>query len=171
MPSSKNQKKTFQKVVVIFSAIAFFGSTGLMAANLLTGNSTSPQTEPATEAEAIQNELATQEEGFAAVVEREPDNEFALTRLVELRLQMQKFEETIEPLQQLVELNPENQQALQALAAVQIQTGNYEGAIAPLEELVELNPEATELQAQLDQIKEQIKAQESGEATTPESEP
>ncbi|MFP4297764.1 MAG: tetratricopeptide repeat protein [Spirulinaceae cyanobacterium] len=167
MSSSKNQKKPLQKFIIIFSAIAFFGSTGLMAANLFTGSSPTSQTEQPTEAEAIQNELATQEEGFAAVVEREPDNEFALTRLVELRLQMQKFEAAIEPLQRLVELNPENQQALQLLAAAQIQTGNYEGAIAPLEQLVELNPEATELKAQL----EQIKAQESGETTTPESNP
>lgn len=171
MPSSKNQKKPLQKFIVVFMAISFFGSTGLMAANLLTGNSTTSQTEQPTEAEAIQNELATQEEGFAAVLEREPDNEFALTRLVELRLQMQKFEAAIEPLQKLVELNPENQEVLQALAAVQIQTGNYEGAIAPLEKLVELNPEATELKDQLELIKEQIKAQESGETTTPESNP
>lgn len=170
MPTSKNQKKPFQKFFIIFSAIAFFGSTGLMAASMFTNPPTSSTSE-STESEAIQNELATQEEGFAAVVEREPDNEFALNRLVELRIEMQKFEAAIEPLQKLVELNPENQQALQLLAAVQIQTGNYEGAIAPLEELVALNPEATELKAQLEQIKEQIKAQKSGQTETSEPNP
>ncbi|MEC4805503.1 MAG: tetratricopeptide repeat protein [Jaaginema sp. PMC 1079.18] len=170
MPEPQKTKKPVQQIIIIFSAIAFLGSTALMAASMFTSPSPAPS-DPEAETQAIQDELATQEEGFAAVVEREPDNEFALTRLVELRLQMQKYEAAVEPLQKLVELNPDNQQALQALAAVHIQTGNYEGAIAPLEKLVELNPEATELQAQLANIKEQVQAQKSGETQTPTSKP
>jgi predicted Zn-dependent protease len=171
MPSSRSTKKPLQKFIVIFSAIAFLGSTALMAASMFTSNQPVAPSDPQAETLAVEEQLAVEEEGFAAVIEREPDNEFALTRLVEIRLQMQKYSETIEPLQKLVELNPDNQQALQALAAVQIQTGNYEGAIAPLETLVKLNPEATELQDQLTKIKEQVNTREQGQSQSQPSQP
>ncbi|MBE9115972.1 tetratricopeptide repeat protein [Lusitaniella coriacea LEGE 07157] len=153
------EKKPVQQILIIVSILAFVGSTGLMAAGLFrnSGNN-SPQSTNETPADAATQNLLVAEEGFQKVLEREPDNLFALQNLVSARIELGKVKEAIPPLEKLVELEPENQEALQILAAAHIQTGNPNEAIPYIEKLVALNPENAQLKDQLTQVKQQIEA-------------
>lgn len=164
-----DKKNLIQKIIIIASILAFVGSTGMMAASLFTTPNQAQQA-PQSQAEAAQQQLLTAEKGYEQVLAREPNNQFALQQLITVRLELGKFQESIEPLEKLLEGDPKNQQALQALAAVQIRTGNFDGAIAPLEKLVALNPNQPELKDQLEKLKQQVAELKKSGKTAPNSE-
>jgi len=54
-------------------------------------------------------QLQVQENGYEAVLEREPNNENALEGLVQTRIDMKDYEGAVKPLEKLVELNLERE--------------------------------------------------------------
>jgi tetratricopeptide (TPR) repeat protein len=146
-----------QRIILIFAGLAFLGGTVLTSLSLIQGNNERPNDGaptaegevPTDEDAALQEQLQQQEAGYAAVLEREPENPIALQGLVQARVGLGKLEESLEPLEKLAELQPENPEVVQAIAAIHIQLQQYEEAIPPLERLIELQPENEELKQQL----------------------
>jgi tetratricopeptide (TPR) repeat protein len=92
-----------------------------------------------------QSQLQAQEQGYEAVLEREPDNRTALEGLLRLRLQKiqsgtGEVKDTIEPLQKLITLDPERLDYRLLLAQAQQQTGNLEEAADNLQAILEKQP-------------------------------
>ncbi|MDB9496044.1 hypothetical protein PN441_15480 [Spirulina major CS-329] len=169
------QRGIVQRVLIILSGVAFLGGTAVMGISLMTSDrppSNAAADTTATEAEnAAKTQLEAQESGYAAVVEREPENQLALEGLVQTRIELGKLQESLAPLETLHKLNPENPQYLQAIAAIHLQTQNFAAALPHLETLHELNPDDAELKSTLDQVKTFV---ETGELppnpTTPQPE-
>ncbi|MEC4986319.1 MAG: tetratricopeptide repeat protein [Oscillatoria sp. PMC 1068.18] len=120
-----SDKKNFQKIIILLSATAFLGSTIVGIYSMVAGN-TRQQVEAAstTQTDSLEQQLAEQERGFERVLEREPENQFALQGLVDTRLKMEDFEGAIAPMEKLVELNPEQQEYQALLTAIEQQATN-----------------------------------------------
>lgn len=165
------QRGIAQRVLIILSGVAFLGGTAVMGISLMTSerppsNAATSTAETSAEA-AAKTQLEAQEAGYAAVVEREPENQLALEGLVQTRIELGKLEESLAPLETLHELDPENPQYLQAIAAIHIQTQNFPAAIPPLEALAELNPDDAELKSTLDQVKTVVETGELPASASP----
>lgn len=120
-----SDKKKFKMIITLLSATAFLGSTIVGIYSMLAG-STRQQVEAAstTQTASIEQQLVEQEKGFERVLEREPENQFALQGLVDTRLKMEDFEGAIAPMEKLVELNPEQPEYQALLAAIEQQAAN-----------------------------------------------
>jgi Flp pilus assembly protein TadD len=165
------QRGIVQRVLIILSGVAFLGGTAVMGISMMTAerppaNSASPSSTETDAETAAKTQLEAQESGYAAVVEREPENQLALEGLVQTRIELGKLEESLAPLETLHNLNPENPQYLQAIAAIHLQTQNFAAALPYLETLHELNPDDAELKSTLDQVKTFV---ETGELPASES--
>ena len=119
-------KKTLQRILIIASAISFFGSTGYTLAQMFNGGFQPP--EETTEVASLEQQLQEQARGYELVLQREPENSVALQGLVEVRLQMNDWAGAIAPLEKLVKLNPQQEQYKAMLAQVkqQVNEGSEE---------------------------------------------
>ena len=123
--SQKNErKKRIIRIVTLISAIAFLGSSGFGLIRMLINPAKSTQV--STQAE-LKQQLQAQARGYEMVLQREPENQTALQGLVEIRLQMNDFKRTIEPLETLVGLNPEQEQYKTLLATIKQQVKEGDG--------------------------------------------
>lgn len=164
MPKTNNSP--VKRIILIFAGLAFLGGTVLTSLSFLQGEQTGQRGGgyPTAEGEAsVEERLTAIEEGYTAVLEREPENLTALQGLVQARVEMGKLEEALEPLTSLQELNPDDLQVLQAIAAINLQLQKFPEALEPLETLAELQPENEDLQTQLSALKQII---ETGEIPT-----
>lgn len=84
-------------------------------------NSPAQSTQISTQAEDLTQQLQAQARGYETVLQREPENLTALEGLVEIRLQLEDFERTVEPLETLVRLHPEQEQYKTLLAKIKQQ--------------------------------------------------
>ena len=73
-------------------------------------------------------QFQNQADGFAAVLEREPDNQTALIGLIEAKIGLKDLEGAVGPLERLAELNPNEPQYAIALAQTKQQLQDLEGA-------------------------------------------
>ncbi|MEO0489442.1 MAG: tetratricopeptide repeat protein [Cyanobacteria bacterium J06659_2] len=89
---------------------------------------------------AQQEELETRANGYALVLEREPDNQTALRGLVEARIQLGDLTGVIEPLARLAELNPGVPDYAVLLGQTKQQTGDLEGAAQAYRTVLDTNP-------------------------------
>ncbi|MGF1478439.1 MAG: tetratricopeptide repeat protein [Cyanophyceae cyanobacterium] len=105
------KKKSLQRFLIVAAGIAFLGSTGFFLLEMFNSPSPTPQQAATSVGEA---DLASQEQGYELVLEREPENPAALRGLVETRLAMNDLAGAVEPMEKLVKLYPEEEQ-LQAL--------------------------------------------------------
>jgi len=87
-----------------------------------------------------QKALETKALGYQLVLEREPDNQNALQKLLEVRLQQNDIKGAIEPLEKLAQLNPQQSDYTILLAQAKQQTGDYEGAIAAYRSILASQP-------------------------------
>jgi tetratricopeptide (TPR) repeat protein len=83
--------------------------------------------------------LEDQAKGFAAVLQREPDNQSALRSLIEVQGQLGKAAEAIAPLEKLAKLNPQETGYAVLLAQLKQQTGDREGAAKVYREVLAVN--------------------------------
>ena len=119
MSKKEERKKRILRIFTLISAIAFLGSTGFGLIRMLTNPAQS--TQESTQAEDLTQQLQAQARGYEMVLQREPENQTALQGLVEIRLQMNDFERTVEPLETLIRLNPEQEQYETLLATIKQQ--------------------------------------------------
>ena len=117
------EKNKFTKIFVILAGLAFLGSS--VAG--LSGSIGSSMNEPATTEKAAQSQsaqLIAEEKGFAAVLQREPNNQTALKGLISIRLKSGDIAGTRTALAQLVKLNPNERQYQELLAAIDKQVAD-----------------------------------------------
>lgn len=124
MSKKSERKKRILRIFTAISTIAFLGSAGFGLIRMITNPAQS--TQASTQAEDVTQQLQRQAQGYEKVLQREPKNQIALQGLVEIRLQMNDFERTIEPLETLVKLSPEQEQ-YKALLATMKQQVEQEG--------------------------------------------
>ncbi len=118
-------KKILQRILIILSSFAFIGSTGVAVVGLFT-SAMQPSKETAKTAPvptATDSQLQAQERGYELVLQREPENQVALEGLVKLRLQTNKLQDAIAPLEKLVKLNPDRESYKALLAEVKQRAG------------------------------------------------
>lgn len=163
MPKTRNSP--VKRIILILAGVAFLGGTVLTSLSFLQGEQAGHGGGyPTAEGEAsVEERLIAIEEGYTAVLEREPENPTALQGLVQARVEMGKLEEALDPLASLQELSPDDPQILQAIAAINLQLQNFPEALKPLEELAEIQPDNEDLQTQLSALKQII---ETGEIPT-----
>jgi predicted Zn-dependent protease len=109
------RRQVKQRLLSAVSIVCFIGTVIPATAHLfIGGNSNQPNN--AAQVPSQQTLLQQQEQGYMAVLKREPNNETALEGLMALRLQRQDFKGAEELLAKLVKLNPDRKD-LQALLA------------------------------------------------------
>lgn len=89
-----------------------------------------PQSKAKTPAPAEASQLDAQERGYEKVLEREPENQFVLQKLVDIRIQKNDLQGAITPMEKLVKLNPDNAQ-YKALLEVIKQRASTTGTTSP----------------------------------------
>ena len=131
--SEKNSRATFKKVVTIISGIAFFWFSASTVIKMMVN----PQPQPnAMENNDVDNsataQLEREAQGYELVLQKEPNNRFALEKLVEINLQLSKLEATVPLIENLLVIDPDNQQYQEVLAIVQkgIEEQNSENSLA-----------------------------------------
>ncbi|MEO1131902.1 MAG: tetratricopeptide repeat protein [Cyanobacteria bacterium J06639_1] len=134
--SASSQNKWFVKVVLGLASLAFLGAPLVILFGGIFQSSSTHTTDNYAAVESNQREqLQTLAEGYAEVLEREPDNFVALQGLMEARLQLGQVREAIAPMAKLSELDPENVQLALVLGQARIQAGQSADAIAQLLEM------------------------------------
>ena len=107
MSDQKSKESPLKRILLVFSMVAFLGSTGYGLFGLYSNALQQPQTTATSEEASVDQQLAAKEGGYELVLEREPENRVALEGLVEIRLQMQDTQGAIAPLEKLIELHPQ----------------------------------------------------------------
>lgn len=86
------------------------------------------------------NRLEAEAHGYQKVLEREPNNNTALTGLLKIRLQQKDLQGAIAPLEKLAKLNPEQTEYTNLLAQAKQQIEDYEGAAAAYNQVLASDP-------------------------------
>lgn len=108
MSDKKLKENPLKRVLIIWSMVAFLGSTGYGLFGLYSNAFQKPKTAATPEEASVDQQLVAKERGYELVLEREPENRVALEGLVEIRLEMQDTQGAIAPLERLVELHPQD---------------------------------------------------------------
>jgi len=119
-------KKRIFTIVAGLGFLAFMGTQ--VQSMIMQGMQASQQQEQQTHQRNQQalEQLQVQENGYEAVLEREPNNENALEGLVQTRLDLKDYDGAVEPLEQLVELNPEREDYQRVLGQLKQETNQNE---------------------------------------------
>ena len=123
MSDKKPKENPLKRILLVFSMVAFLGSTGYGLFGLYSNAFQQPQTTATSEEASVDQQLAVKERGYELVLEREPENRVALEGLVEIRLQMQDTQGAIASLEKLVELHPQEAGYKVQLKQLQLQVG------------------------------------------------
>jgi cytochrome c-type biogenesis protein CcmH/NrfG len=117
------KKKILTKVFVIGSGMAFLASS-LLGIGGLIGSSFNQPAKNENAAQSQNAQLKAEENGFVAVLKREPNNQTALRGLIEIRMRTGDAPGTKAALEQLVKLNPTNQQYKEFLTVLNKQVAD-----------------------------------------------
>ncbi len=123
----KSQNKVLKRIILLGSGVAFMGSSAVFLVGALNNNTPQVQEEvvDSSPIESPRNEidarLKQRELGYQQILEKEPENRYALEGLGLVRIQMQDLPGAIEPIQKLTELYPETQQYKDVLASLKQQ--------------------------------------------------
>jgi hypothetical protein len=114
-------RKQIQRLLIVIFGLAFVGSTAFaIIDSLFAARNTTTTNEAATTAEtSVTEQLQAQAQGYAKVLEREPENTTALTGLLQTSLQMGDLTTAIAPLKKLTELYPENTELKDLLTKIE----------------------------------------------------
>ena len=130
--------------VLITAAIALLGVSiwpilsSSFSVNSSKANSPSPVATQSPQARL--EELQKQAEGYALVLQREPENQTALRGLLETRLALRDIKGAIEPLEKLTKLNPDDARMAVLLAQAKQQTGDLEAAAQVYRNVLQTKP-------------------------------
>jgi cytochrome c-type biogenesis protein CcmH/NrfG len=123
MTENTPSQKPLMRVLTILSGLAFAGTTIVGTAQLFSNAFQEPKKTTKTAADVKIAQLATEERGYEQVLQREPDNQFVLQKLVEIRLQKNDLQGAIAPMEKLVKLNPDNPQYKALLEGIKQRVG------------------------------------------------
>jgi cytochrome c-type biogenesis protein CcmH/NrfG len=123
MTQNTTSQKPLQRILIILSGLAFAGTSIFGMAELFMKASQEPPKNAQTAATAKNSQLEEMAKGYERVLEREPENQFALQKLVEIRLQMNDLQGAVAPMEKLVKLNPDNAQYKALLEGIKQRVG------------------------------------------------
>jgi tetratricopeptide (TPR) repeat protein len=138
----KRKNRWLVNTVLVGATVALMGVTAAPLISMMgiggpapdANNQSSPDASaqasasPSPNAQNRQEELKKLAEGYALVLQREPNDPRALRGLLETRLALSDIKGAIEPLQKLVELTPQDTQLAVLLAQAKQQTNDPEAA-------------------------------------------
>ncbi len=78
MSDQKSKESPLKRILLVFSMVAFLGSTGYGLFGLYSNALQQPQTTATSEEASVDQQLAAKERGYELVLEREPENRVAL---------------------------------------------------------------------------------------------
>ncbi len=109
-------KQIFRQVFVILSGLSFasFSIIGVIKMLKTPNNANQPQQEVV----SPETQLEKEAQGYKLVLEREPDNRFALERLVQIYLTGGDLVSALPLMEKLVSLEPQNQSYQEALGFI-----------------------------------------------------
>lgn len=152
MPAQQSRNSWFVKVVLGVASLAFIGIGLLpMLGGMFRSNSAQNADNYAVVEANQQEQLQTLADGYAEVVEREPENLVALQGLMQARLQLGQLQEAIAPMAKLSELDPDNLQLAVLVGRARLEAGETDAAIAHLTSLQDQHPENANIAALLGQ--------------------
>ncbi|MTF38621.1 tetratricopeptide repeat protein [Cyanobacterium aponinum] len=110
-------KQVLRRVLVILSGLSFFSFSIFGVVKMLKSpsNANQPQQQETDSAQAI---LEKEAQGYKLVLQREPDNIFALEKLVQIYLSGGDLASALPLMEKLVSLQPENQSYQEALSFI-----------------------------------------------------
>lgn len=143
-----NRRKLFTLIVLVIGIVPFLViSLAPLVSSIFQPRPTAPLNTPSPTAQAANTikKYESEETGYQAVLEREPDNIPALEGLINARLQLiglgqRPIDTIITPLERLTALNPAEPQYAVLLAQAQEQMGQPEVAARTYQTVLEKNP-------------------------------
>ncbi|MGF1499344.1 MAG: tetratricopeptide repeat protein [Elainellaceae cyanobacterium] len=137
------RKRWFINIVLAIAVLSFAGiaiALPFTAVFQEQQSNTSQDTAASSASSPSTADLEAQARGYELVLEREPDNETALLRLLETRILLQDLEGAIAPLETLAELRPERTEYTVLLGQARQQIGDREGAAQAYRSVLSTHP-------------------------------
>ena len=117
--SQKKGKDTVKKVLIIISGLAFLLFSGSAVIRMILNPQTpSTNTQTSQVNDSPEERLKQQAKGYEIVLEKEPNNRFALENLVQVNLQLGNLQAALPLIERLVENYPENERYQEALTII-----------------------------------------------------
>lgn len=123
MTQNTSSQKPLMRFLIILSGLAFAGTSIFGMAELFMKGFQEPPKNVQTATPSPNSQLKEIEKGYERVLQREPENQFALQKLVEIRIQMNDLQGARAPMEKLVKLNPDNAQYKALLAGIKERVG------------------------------------------------
>lgn len=102
-------KDILKKGFIIISGLAFFWFSAAGVFEMITKPVTPPVIQNQGEDSSADALLIKEAKGYELVLEKEPNNRFALEKLVEIQLQLRNLQAALPLTEKLVKIEPENQ--------------------------------------------------------------
>ncbi len=148
MAEEKRKNRWLLNSVLVLATVGLLGVTAFPLFSMMgnvsptktaTDSAPSPSVAATTQVPR-QEELKRQAEGYALVLQREPENATALRGLLETRLALSDVKGAIEPLEKLVKLNPQDTQMAVLLAQAKQQGGDLEASAQVYRDVLQKKP-------------------------------
>lgn len=123
MTQNTSSQKPLMRFLIILSGLAFAGTSIFGMAELFMKGFQEPPKNAQTATPSPNSQLKEIEKGYERVLQREPENQFALQKLVEIRIQMNDLQGAVAPMEKLAKLNPDNAQYKALLAGIKERVG------------------------------------------------
>ncbi|NCO73815.1 MAG: hypothetical protein GW795_01630 [Cyanobacteria bacterium] len=101
-------KQIFKKGFIIISGLAFFWFSASSMIKMVTKPATPPVNSSQGESLSPESALLKEAKGYELVLEKEPNNRFALEKLVEIQLQLKNLSAALPLMEKLVKIEPQN---------------------------------------------------------------
>lgn len=118
--NEKKGKGTLKKVLTIISGLAFLLFSGsAIIRMILNPQTSSPDTQTNQVNNSPEEKLKQEAKGYEIVLAKEPNNRFALEKLVEIQLKLGNLQGAIPLLERLVKNYPDNERYQEVLTIIQ----------------------------------------------------
>lgn len=136
-----NRHRWVLNLVVAVSLLALTGFSLFPIFNLVLDSGAAVATEPNSLSTAQTNQLQLQAQGYAKVLQKEPDNQVALKGLLDTRLQLGDVKGSLAPLEKIAALNPQTPDYAVLLAQTKQYLGDRDGATASYRTVLTIQPQ------------------------------
>lgn len=101
-------KEIFKKSLIIISGLAFFWFSASSVIEMITKPATPPINQNQGENSSPNTILLKEAKGYELVLEKEPNNHFALEKLAQIQLQLGNLQAALPLMEKLVKIDPQN---------------------------------------------------------------